>query len=217
MPSHPQVPRSAPCARRGLRAVGHLLLCAVFGFAGAGCALALGNPEAGRKTSPSELSRDAGWVVAPALEALRQSSAADCGPTALAMVGRRWGFPVDVPQVARLVPSVSERGVKLGDLRAAARSLGMEAYAVRADRAVLVHELDAGRPVIVGLLLEATSDSPRSHYEVVGALHPAQGLVATIDPSAGWIVRTWAELSPAWEAAGRPALVVLGRAPPTAP
>jgi hypothetical protein len=127
------------------------------------------------------------------------------------MVGRRWGLEVDARAVTARVPPANERGVQLGHLRAAARRMGLEAFAIRGDRDMLLYELKAGRPVIVGLLLDATGDSPRSHYEVVAAAHPERDLVVTVDPMRGWVVREWVELSSAWEAAGQPALVVLGR------
>jgi hypothetical protein len=72
-----------------------------------------------------------------------------------------------------------------------------------------VHELERGRPVVVGLL-RARGSQRLSHFEVVVGYHPTRREVATIDPAGGFGIRKWRDLAAEWNPAGRPALVVLG-------
>jgi ABC-type bacteriocin/lantibiotic exporter with double-glycine peptidase domain len=160
-----------------------------------------------RPAAASEIAPSRGWIAVEGIEPLRQKGVLDCGPTALAMVARRWGVEIAPASVRRQ----SGRGATVGALRTAARASGLTAFAIKADRATLVHELARGRPVLVGLL-RGTGRKRVSHFEVVVGYHPKRGQVATIDPSAGFAVRGWADLASEWDPAGRPALVVLGRA-----
>lgn len=127
------------------------------------------------------------------------------------MVAKRWDVDIKVDDPAIAKPS--KNGVSLGDLRSAARAKGLVAYAIKADRATLDHELRAARPVIVGLLRPYSRAKATSHYEVVVAMRGDE--IVTLDPAAGWRVRTWASLEAEWRPAAYPALVVLGPAPVT--
>lgn len=86
----------------------------------------------------------------------------------------------------------------------------MTAFSVAGDRALLVHELAAGRPVIVGLLVPDGGGRARSHYEVVVAVRAESDEFVTLDPARGWRTRSWAVLDAAWRPARYPALIVLG-------
>ena len=161
-----------------------------------------------RRIAPEQVTAGDGWVVAAA-PAVRQQHADDCGAAALAMVLARWGTALDRDSIAARVPT-RPGGYRLGDLRDLARTAGMSAFAIKADRDTLTHELGAGRPVLVGLFRPYDDRRARSHYEVVVGVH-RDGRVATIDPAdARWHVRSWKGLLAEWEPAGRPALVVLG-------
>jgi ABC-type bacteriocin/lantibiotic exporter with double-glycine peptidase domain len=191
--------------------IGRLATCAAMVVGLAACTSYTGGA---RSVDPGRVTTEAGWIVAPTPE-LRQRGSHDCGAAALAMIAGRWDVGLSVDGAIAALPATPPgEGTRLGDLRDAARSAGLTAYAITGDRETLVHELRAGRPVIVGLLLPYGSRKVQSHYEVVVAVHPADGRVVTIDPARGWRARRWADLDAEWLAAGRPTLVVLGPAPP---
>jgi len=163
-----------------------------------------------RTLDPARLTEEPGWIIAAPTPELRQRAALDCGAASLAMVAGRWHVSFTLDAAKASLPAPTEAGTRLGDLRDAARAHGLVAFAIAGDRETLVHELGAGRPVIVGLLLPYGARRAMSHYEVVVAVHPEDGRFATIDPAGGWRVRTWAALDAEWRPAGRPTLVVLG-------
>lgn len=160
-----------------------------------------------RRVAPAQIRADEAWLLAEA-PAVRQRADVDCGAAALAMVVARWRPDLDRAQIARAVPVVND-GFRLGDLRDVARAAGLRAFAIIGDRDLLRYEIERGRPVVIGLH-RPYRDRARAHYEVVIGVHP-DGRVATIDPGdAQWHVRPWRGLMAEWNAAGRPALVVLG-------
>jgi ABC-type bacteriocin/lantibiotic exporter with double-glycine peptidase domain len=164
-----------------------------------------------RPFDPSRVGGEPGWIAAAPTPEIRQSGQFDCGAAALAMVAGRWKVQISVG--SSIVPAPSKTGIALGNLRSAARHYGLDAYAIKADYAILAHELRAGRPVIVGLLRPYSRNKATSHYEVVIAMRGDE--VVTLDPAAGWRVRTRAALDAEWRPAQYPALVVLG--PPPVP
>jgi len=172
-----------------------------------GCQL----PYAGgaRPVSPAQL--DTSWLRAAPTPVVRQKQESDCGLAALAMVAGAWGRHWSVDDLAHRIPP-SEKGVKLGALRDLARDRGLEAFALRASTEDLQHELAAGRPVLVGLMLPFDRGHNRAHYEVAVALNPKDGTLITIDPASGeWMRRSRQVLDLEWKAAGYPALVVTGQ------
>jgi ABC-type bacteriocin/lantibiotic exporter with double-glycine peptidase domain len=177
---------------------------AIAALVASGCATYAGG---GRPIDPARVANEPGWITAAPTPEIRQRSLLDCGPAALAMVAGRWDVHITADDPAVAAPS--EHGVRLGDLRSAARSHGLIAFAINTDRATLEHELRAGRPVIVGLLRPYSRSKAVSHYEVVVAMRGDE--IVTLDPAAGWRVRTWGSLEAEWRPAAYPALVVLGR------
>jgi ABC-type bacteriocin/lantibiotic exporter with double-glycine peptidase domain len=169
----------------------------------AGCASYSGGA---RPIDPSRLASEPGWITAAPTPEIRQRTRLDCGAAALGMVAAAWHLRIAADDPA--IPAPTKRGVRLGDLRSAARSHGLIAFAIKANRGTLGHELRAGRPVIVGLLRPYSGTEAVSHYEVVVAMRGDE--IVTLDPAAGWRVRTWDSLQGEWRAAGYPALVVLG-------
>jgi ABC-type bacteriocin/lantibiotic exporter with double-glycine peptidase domain len=170
-----------------------------------------------RAFDPVRLDPAKGWLVATPVALVAQAGPKDCGAAALAMVAGRWGVSLPLDAAGKLLEASGTAatgqvgsGARLGDLRDLARTLDLKAFAITGDRATLLHELGAGRPVIVGLHVPGAPGAPRSHYEVVVGLQPDDGRFVTLDPASGWRVRDWAELDDAWRPAGRPALVVLG-------
>ncbi|MEZ4365232.1 MAG: cysteine peptidase family C39 domain-containing protein [Kofleriaceae bacterium] len=182
-------------------AVGLLALAAACG----------GYRGAARPMDPSRLTQEPGWIVAEGTPALRQRGAQDCGPAALAMVAQRWGTPLSVRQAA---VDLEPGGARLLDLQRRAEELGLRAFVIEGDRGTLVHELERGRPVIVGLHLPIADDRAQRHYEVVVAVRGRDEALelVTIDPARGWRHRTWADLEREWLPAGHPTMVVLGPA-----
>lgn len=174
-----------------------------------GCAGYRGNAKT---IEPSRLTAEPGWIVAAATPQVRQQGRYDCGAAALAMMAGRWNVPLSLPEATAALPAASAKGTRLGDLRAVARERGLLAFAIAGDRATLVHELEARRPVVVGLLLPYGKREVLPHYEVVIAVHPARDEFVTINPTRGHRVRRWADLDAEWKPAGRAALVVVGTA-----
>jgi ABC-type bacteriocin/lantibiotic exporter with double-glycine peptidase domain len=162
-----------------------------------------------RTIDPTRMVREPGWIQAAPTPDIRQRTRLDCGPAALAMVARRWQKQIAINDPAIAAPA--QDGVRLSDLRSAARAHGLIAFAITADRATLDHELRAGRPIIVGLLRPYSRTHAVSHYEVVVAMRGDE--IVTLDPAAGWRVRTWTSFDDEWRAAKYPALIVLGPNP----
>jgi ABC-type bacteriocin/lantibiotic exporter with double-glycine peptidase domain len=161
-----------------------------------------------RVVSPNEIG--AGWYRAAATPVVRQQQESDCGLAALAMVAGTWGRRWSVKELTSQLPP-TERGVKLGALRDLARARGLEAYAIKGTTHDLEHELQAGRPVVLGLILPYDQNRNASHYEVAIAINPRDGTVVTIDPASGnWRERSSKVLDLEWKTAGFAALVVTG-------
>lgn len=157
---------------------------------------------------PTQLGPD--WLKAAATPVVMQKQQTDCGLAALAMVAGAWGRHWTVDDLAHRVPP-GEHGIKLGVLRDLARTRGLEAFAIKANRNDLEHELAKGRPVMLGLILPHDRKRNRSHYEVAIALNTRDGTVITIDPATGeWMRRSPKVLDLEWKAAGYAALVVTG-------
>lgn len=161
-----------------------------------------------RAVHPTQLGP--GWLTAAQTPVVMQKQQTDCGLAALAMVAGAWGRHWSVDDLSHRIPP-GQHGVKLGVLRDFARERGLEAFAIKASRDDLKHELAAGRPVMLGLMLPHDRKSNRSHYEVAIALNTQDGTVVTIDPATGeWMRRSPKVLDIEWKAAGYAALVVTG-------
>jgi ABC-type bacteriocin/lantibiotic exporter with double-glycine peptidase domain len=159
-----------------------------------------------RSIDPTRVTSEPGWISAAPTPDIRQHARLDCGAAALAMVAGRWQVHIAIADAAIAAPG--KHGVRLGDLRSAAKAHGLIAFAIAADRNTLDHELRARRPILVGLLRPYSNTEAVSHYEVVIAMRGDE--IVTLDPAAGWRVRTWASFDAEWHAAKYPALIVLG-------
>jgi ATP-binding cassette subfamily B protein RaxB len=159
-----------------------------------------------RAVEPVALDRS--WVHAAPTPIVKQAQETDCGLAALAMVAGSWGHPWSVAELARAMPP-GDKGVRLATLRDYARAHGLEAFALAATPKDLEHELAAGRPVLLGLMLPYDMQHNQSHYEVAIAIRPSDGSVITIDPATGkWMTRSSRVLDAEWKAAKYAALVV---------
>jgi ABC-type bacteriocin/lantibiotic exporter with double-glycine peptidase domain len=166
--------------------------------------------DARRVTPTDAIAGDPRWKRAAPTPSVRQRSAADCGQAALAMVMRRWGIDATLDDLPR---SASKKGLTIAALRRLARTRGLDAFVIRGTLADLAHELERGRPVIVGLVRPYTRGRALSHYEVVIAVDPERGDTISIDPGTGkQLHRTAAALDAEWKPAGHATLVVVGAA-----
>jgi len=167
-------------------------------------------PYAGGARAVNPTTLGAGWYRAAATPVVRQHQETDCGLAALAMVAGTWGRAWSVDDLNRQLPP-TDKGVKLGALRDLARARGLEAYAIKGTTKDLERELQAGRPVVLGLILPYDQGHNASHYEVAVAINPRDGAVVTIDPASGdWRQRSSKVLELEWKTAGFATLVVVG-------
>ena len=159
--------------------------------------------------SPKTLQDEPGWIVVDGVTPLRQKDAHDCGPTALTMVLNYWQ-----PERAKepLANLPLDRQASAEELRNAARARGLSAFVVEGEAEDLVHELEAGRPVIVGVAKRTAGDNAVTHYEVVIGMHRASKRVATYDPAAGIRQNSFGGFLMEWHAAGKVLLVVMPKA-----
>jgi len=159
--------------------------------------------------SSAELSTNDNLLVASPTPIVKQQTQADCGLAALAMVAGAWGHSWSVNDLARKLPP-TKNGVKLKRLRDYARDRGLEAYALKGTFADLEHELRAGRPVVVGLVLPYDQNNNLNHYEVAIAIDPRDQSVITRDPATGELMRRVKKvLDLEWKTAGYATLVVV--------
>jgi ABC-type bacteriocin/lantibiotic exporter with double-glycine peptidase domain len=155
--------------------------------------------------------REPGWIFVRHVPLLRQSGDHDCGPTALAMVVTYYEPAL---RGSPLLAARTDRRASAGDLRDRARALGLSAFVIEGSPEDLVHELENGRPVVVGMA-KPTLDGAVSHFEVVVGIHPASRRIATFDPAEGWRQNSLTDFMTEWQATGRVLVVVMP--PPPAP
>lgn len=160
----------------------------------------------GATTLPKdELQSEPGWVAVRGVTPLRQKDDHDCGPTALSMVLNFW----QPERANESLPNLPlDRQASAGELRDAARNRGLSAFVVEGQPEDLVHELEQGRPVIVGVAKPTTKDAV-AHYEVVVGVHRASRRVATYDPAEGIRQNTFGGFLMEWKSAGSVLLVVM--------
>jgi ABC-type bacteriocin/lantibiotic exporter with double-glycine peptidase domain len=160
-----------------------------------------------RTVSLADLDREPGWMVVRGVPVIHQESAGDCGAAALAMVLEHWGIRNAAPEIRRSVVK-GDDGAAAGDLRRFARQMGLRAFLISGAETDLVHEIDAQRPVLVGLVQRYTGNRALSHYEVVIGLNVATQRVLLLDPGHGPREDALASFDREWRDAGRLALVV---------
>jgi hypothetical protein len=132
------------------------------------------------------------------------------------MVLRFWGQWATPAELRTAAGTPEGLGVQAGTLRDVLRKRGLEAYLVEGDLDDLERELGAGRPVLVGLAKPYTNGI-YAHYEVVAGLNRARGVVATVDPGAGWRQNTLAGFMQEWQPTHHLTLVVSPAADSSAP
>jgi predicted double-glycine peptidase len=162
----------------------------VLGALSAGCASYQGTA---RSVAPHTLRADSGWQRVEGVPQVHQRGAKDCGAAALSAVLGYWSRPEPAPARAQIDAELRkstgegarDMGLSAGALRDYARRQGLKAYVFHGTFADLQHELELGRPVIVGVHKALSSREYLAHYEVVLGYHPARERVLTLDPAHG--------------------------------
>jgi ABC-type bacteriocin/lantibiotic exporter with double-glycine peptidase domain len=175
-----------------------------------GCASYRG---ASQEVSSATLAEQPGWVRLDHVKLVRQKGNKDCGSAALSMVlgYLQPGGPAALDRAAIDVKLREEpgKGLAAGQLRDYARAHGFDAFVIQGAYDDLMHEVDAGRPVIVGVHKPLTSGETLSHYEVFVGYQPEKGHVLTLDPARGLREFPLAGFMSEWQGAGQVAIVVM--------
>ena len=158
-----------------------LLLVAIAAL-GLGCASYRGSATSAQ---PSVVAQEGQWTMVRNFPFVPQANQSDCGAAALAAVLRYWGHPA-TPQSIEAAIGADDNRLKAGDMEAYARSLGMRSYVFFGTMKDVVHELEQGRPVIVGLGKMVEEKKALSHYQVVVGWEPNKKQVLLLDPARGW-------------------------------
>jgi len=162
-----------------------------------------------RTVSLADVDREPGWLVVRGVPVIRQGSAHDCGAVALAMVLERWGVPGAASQIRRAIPTPPpEHGLTAGSLRQLARDKGLRAFLISGEKADLVRELRAQRPVLVGLVQRYAGNKALTHYEVLIGINEGAARVLLLDPGRGPREDELASFDREWQDAGRLTRVV---------
>jgi predicted double-glycine peptidase len=136
---------------------------------------------------PSVVAQEGHWTMVRNFPYVPQANQSDCGAAALAAVLRFWGHPA-TPQSIEAALGAEDNRLKAGDMEAYARSVGMRSYVFFGTMKDVVHELEQGRPVIVGLGKMVEEKKALSHYQVVVGWEPNKKQVLLLDPARGWQV-----------------------------
>lgn len=177
---------------------------------GLGCASYRGTAQG---VSAADLAKDPGYRRIERVALVRQRGAKDCGSAALSTV-LLYHRPNGAPALGRGAIEATLRehpgkGLAARELRDYARRNGFAAYVVKGGFADLEHEVQLGRPVIVGLHKPLSSGEALAHYEVFIGYHPARRQVLTLDPAHGLRQNSLDGFLTEWESAGNVTLVVM--------
>lgn len=133
-----------------------------------------------------------------------------CGPSALAMVLAQQNKTVSVSALAEEMLLPARGGSLQTELKVSVRRQGYLAYEISPELPALLHEIDAGRPVIV-LLNLAFNWYPKWHYAVVTGYDVSQQeiiLHSGFDANQRW---SFTQFDNLWQRGGRWGLLVLSR------
>jgi predicted double-glycine peptidase len=187
--------------------------------------LALGSASAcasykgmSREVSTGTLAEQPGWVRLENVQLVRQRGIKDCGSAALATVlgYLHPGGPAALDRTA-IDASLREetgRGLAAGQLRDYARAQGFDAFVIKGAVEDLEHEVEAGRPVIVGVHKPLSSGEALAHYEVFVGFHRQNRQVLTLDPARGLRQFELRGFLEEWRSTGQVAIVVMPKDAP---
>ena len=139
-----------------------------------------------RPIAPSRLVAEPGWILVRDVPYVAQEGETECGAAAIAMVVSYWTKSAPASIVATFRP-VPERGLAAARLRDFARTKGLASFVIKGTFEDIQHELQAGRPVLVGLSKAYGRKQVLDHYEVVVGIQPERRLVVMLDPAQGWL------------------------------
>lgn len=159
------------------------------------------------------LEEQPGWVRIENVKLVRQKGIKDCGSAALSTVLEYHspGGPAALERAAIDAALREEpgRGLSAEQLRDYARSHGFDAFIIKGVFDDLTHEVQAGRPVIVGVHKPVSSGEALAHYEVFVGYHPQRNEVLTLDPARGLRRFPVDGFMEEWKSAGLVALVIM--------
>jgi predicted double-glycine peptidase len=178
-------------SRKGYARVVLILAMAVLNF---GCASYRGTATTAQ---PSTVSQQGQWTMVPNFPHVAQANPNDCGAAALAAVLRFWGHAAS-PESIESALGQADRRLQAGDMGAYTRNFGMQSYVFFGTMKDIVHELEQGRPVIVGLGKMVDDKKALSHYEVVVGWEPNKKQVLLLDPARGWQVDSLEGFAKEW-------------------
>ena len=164
-------------------------------FLGGGCASYQGTATS---ADPSQIAREGHWLMVRGFPRVSQEKDHDCGAAALAAVLEFWGRTATPASVEATMGGRDER-LRAGDLVAHARREGLRSYVFFGEMSDIVHELERGRPVIVGLGKAVSDKKALAHYEVVVGYEPKQKRVLLLDPALGFQVDSVEGFSEEWK------------------
>jgi ABC-type bacteriocin/lantibiotic exporter with double-glycine peptidase domain len=190
-----------------------LLLAVAAALPATGC-IAL-YPGTSRPVTMEELRREEGWTLLESVPDVRQVSEQGCGAACLSMVLGYWGLPVPAEVLEKECAAAGLDGLRAGDLRDAARRRGFSAFLFRGKVEDLRHELERGRPILVGLIKSGPL-GVTSHFEVVIGIDPRRRQVAVRDPALGLLRDSLDGFEGEWSPTGFVTLVVFLRKPEAA-
>jgi ABC-type bacteriocin/lantibiotic exporter with double-glycine peptidase domain len=172
---------------------------------------------ASREVSAATLAEQPGWVRIEHVELVRQRGIKDCGSAALATVlgYLQPGGPATLRREAIDAALREEpgRGLAASQLRDYARRQGFDSFVIQGAVQDLEHEVEAGRPVIVGVNKPLSSGKALAHYEVFVGFNPKRQEVLTLDPARGLRRFELDGFVEEWEGSGHVAIVVMPKEP----
>jgi ABC-type bacteriocin/lantibiotic exporter with double-glycine peptidase domain len=159
--------------------------------------------------APQRIAADPGWTVVRDVKLVAAHGESDCGAAALAMVLAHWQPQTPAEDLRRAIgePDAAE-GFQAGHLRDVARDRGLKAFLIQGTVADLEHEILAGRPVIVGVVVTRFGRAYK-HFQVVTGINRARDQVLIADPRGWWSPVDVNTLKTEWEPSRQLALVVL--------
>jgi len=172
---------------------------------------------ASHEVSAATLAAQPGWVRIEHVDLVRQRGIKDCGSAALATVlgYLHPGGPASLRREAidTALREAPGRGLAASQLRDYARGQGFDSFVIKGAVRDLEHEVEAGRPVIVGVLKPLSSGEALAHYEVFVGFNSRREEVITLDPARGLRRFELDGFLEEWEDAGQVAIVVMPKEP----
>jgi ABC-type bacteriocin/lantibiotic exporter with double-glycine peptidase domain len=170
-----------------------------------GCASYTG---AAHDVQAASVADDKGWLRVENVPIFRQRNPKDCGAAALASVLGFWGRRASPAVVEALANRQPQQGIRAAELQQIAEQKGLMAFVFYGAFEDLWHELQQGRPTIVGVAKPYGPERALAHYEVVVGYHAQKRRVLTMDPAHGLRENSLEGFLTEWEHTRRLALVV---------